>query len=140
MTRHQILLWGTIVGLLGIMPLPALAQTLEREGTLQLDMVNDMIEESNTILSNGSLRGLDSDPNFKGDLDFLTETATSLLDNHTTVSRGGHFPENTGIPLNQQLTLDECVYRIFQLDNGNELMIYQSPQTETVQYLIRGSN
>ena len=134
------MIWGILIGLLGLLPSSALAQNVEQEGTLQLDMVNVMVNESDTILSHGTLAGLETDPNFTGDWDQLSESATSLLDNHTTVARGGHFPENRGIPLTQQLTLDECVYRIFHLDNGNELMIYQSPQSETVQYLIRGVN
>ena len=138
MKRHQILLWGTLVGLLGILPLPVLAQTLEREGKLQLDMVNVMMDESDTILSSGTLDNLETDPNFTGDWEDMSESAASLLADYTTVTRGGHFPENRGIPLRQQLTIDECVYRLFQLENGNELMIYQSPQSDDIRYLIQG--
>lgn len=139
MKRHHFI-WGILAGILGVLPVPAMAQSLEQEGKLQLDMVNVMIDESEVILSNGPLAGLETDPNFTGDWGELSDSATSLLANHTTVTRGGHFPENRGIPLSEQLTIDECVYRIFQLENGNELMIYQSPQSETVQYLIRGVN
>lgn len=140
MKRYQLIFWSTLVGLAGLLPVPALAQTLAREGTLQLDMVNVMIDESDTILSSGTMTGLETDPHFTGDLEDLIEAGTSLLEAYTTVMRGGHFPENRGIPLSQQLTVDECVYRTFQLDNGNELMIYQSPQEDDVQYLIQGSN
>lgn len=140
MKRYQLILWSALAGLAWLLPVPASAQTFAREGTLQLDMVNVIIDESDTILSSGTMGALETDPHFTGDLEDLLESGDSLLDEYTTVTRGGHFPENRGIPLSQQLTVDECVYRTFQLDNGNELMMYQSPQSDDVQYLIRGSN
>ncbi|MEM9219746.1 MAG: hypothetical protein AAGD25_36135 [Cyanobacteria bacterium P01_F01_bin.150] len=140
MKRNQPILGAIFTGILVLLPALATAQTLEREGQLQLDMVNVMLADSALILSNGTLAELETDPNFTGNWEEFDEAAISLLDNHTIVSRGGNFPENQGIPLNQQLTLDECVYQLFQLDNGKELMIYQSPQNENVQYLIRGVN
>lgn len=142
MKLHKPFLQATaviILGILGVVPSSAIAQQLEREGKLQRDMVNVMIEEADDILSFGPLTGLDSDPNFTGDADALMEESETLLDDYASVQRGGHFPENAGIPLSDQLTIDECVYRLFQLENGNELMIYQSHE-KSIQYLIRGAN
>lgn len=141
MKLHRPFLQATaivIIGIFGIVP-SAIAQQLEREGKLQRDMVNVMLDESDAILSFGPLNSLDADPNFTGDLDDLMDESETLLDDYSSVQRGGHFPENEGIPLSQQLTVDECVYRLFQLENGNELMIYQS-HGKSIQYLIRGAN
>ena len=122
------------------MPLPVTAQTLEREGKLQLAMVEAIISESDTILSSGTLNNLETDPNFTGSLDLIYGEATSLLDAYTAVERGGYFPENVGIPRSQQLTTNECVYRLFKLDNGNELMLYRSPLERSSRYLIQGES
>lgn len=125
--------------MMSLIPTTAWAQTFNGEGKLQQELVNTLISESDAILSYGRLSGLEADPNFVGTWDMLNDSATTILAPYTPVSRGGFFPENADIPLEQQLTMDECAYQLFQLDNGNELMLYSSPSDQATRYLIRGA-
>ncbi|MEL6223358.1 MAG: hypothetical protein AAFQ57_04415 [Cyanobacteria bacterium J06626_14] len=113
------------------------AQTFIREGKLQLVMLQNMASDQFTILSTGVLRNLETDPFFDGDYDSIYNSAAAILDEYTPVVRGGFFPENAGIPRERQVTVDEAIYRLFQLDNGNELMLYRSPVEDTSRYFIR---
>jgi hypothetical protein len=113
------------------------AQTFIREGKLQLVMLQDMASDQFTVVSTGVLSDLQSDSFFVGDYDDIYNSAASILDGYTPVVRGGYFPENTGIPRERQVTVDEAVYQLFRLDNGYELMLYRSPVENTSRYFIR---
>lgn len=117
----------------------AQAQTAIREGKLQLVMLQDMASDQFTVLSTGVLRDLEVDPLFDGNYLDIYNRAATILDNYTPVVRGGFFPENSGIPRDRQLTVDEAVYQLFRLDNGHELMLYRSPIEDTSRYFIRQS-
>ncbi|MGF1496615.1 MAG: hypothetical protein ACFB8W_07300 [Elainellaceae cyanobacterium] len=112
------------------------AQTFIREGKQQFVLMQEMADASD-VISRGLFADLQSDPNFEGDYDFIFNSAFTILDGYTIVARGGFFPENAGIPREQQLTVDESIYQLYRLDNGNELMIYRSPQENTSRYFIR---
>ncbi len=115
------------------------AQTPIREGKLQFVMLENMANDEFTVLSRGVLADLESDPLFDGDFDYIFNAAAAILDDYTPVVRGGYFPENAGIPREQQVTVDEAIYRLFRLDNGSELMLYRSPMENTSRYFIRES-
>lgn len=125
-------------GILGSTALSVGAQTEVREGKLQFSMLQEMADDF-SIVSRGVLADLETDPNFDGSYDYIFDTAAGILDNYTPVVRGGYFPENAGIPREQQVTVDEAVYRLFRLDNGYELMLYRSPMEGTSRYFIRQS-
>ena len=112
------------------------AQTLIHAGEQQFELMQIMSEEI-AVQSRGVLADLETDPNFDGDFDFIFDEALGILEGYTIVSRGGHFPENYGIPLDEQLTVAETVYRQYRLDNGLELMLYRSPMENTSRYFIR---
>jgi hypothetical protein len=114
----------------------AYAQAQLHDGVLSLAQATALAERSSTI-SQGTLTQLEVDPNFSGDFQAIFNYASNILDGYTIVRRGGGFPENAGIPLDQQLTVAEVVYTIFSLNNGNELILYRSPQEDTSRYFIR---
>jgi hypothetical protein len=128
---------GFSLGLLSSIVLDVKAQTPLREGKLQFVMLENMANDEFTVLSRGLLADLESDPFFDGDFDYIFNAALTILDDYTPVVRGGYFPENEGIPRDQQVTVDEGVYRLFRLDNGYELMLYRSPMENTSRYFIR---
>ena len=115
----------------------ALAQTDIREGKLQFVMLQEMANDDFTVLSRGMLADLETDSFFDGNFQDMFNVAATILDGYTPVTRGGYFPENAGIPREQQVTVAEAVYRLFRLDNGHELMIYRSPMENTSRYFIR---
>ncbi|MEB3355401.1 MAG: hypothetical protein VKK04_01550 [Synechococcales bacterium] len=112
------------------------AQTFIREGKQQFVLMQEMAEASD-VISRGVFADLQSDPNFEGDYNLIFSEAFSILDGYTVVTRGGFFPENAGIPREQQITVDESIYQLYRLDNGYELMVYRSPQENTSRYFIR---
>jgi len=124
---------GMVVGL----GAEAQAQTFIREGKLQFVMLEEMSNNQSLVFSSGVLADLQTDPNFDGDFDVMFNEAATILNDYTPVVRGGYFPENAGIPREQQVTVDEAVYRLFRLDSGNELMLYRSPMEDTSRYFIR---
>lgn len=113
------------------------AQTALRRGVVQFADFNELMLQSSSMLSNGFLAELETDPNFGGDFQSIYSVASDILDGYTIVSRGGYFPENAGIPREQQLTTSEAVYYIFALPNDNELILYRSPTENTARYAIR---
>ncbi|MGB3495965.1 MAG: hypothetical protein WBA57_24770 [Elainellaceae cyanobacterium] len=118
------------------MAVPALAQELLREGKLQFVMLEEMSNDAN-VLSQGQLSALETDPNFTDSYTLVYDDAFAILDGYTPVTRGGYFPENVGIPREQQVTVDEAVYRLYRLEEGTELMLYRSPMEGTSRYFIR---
>lgn len=134
----QLAMGLTLTGILALgMSYPIRAQEVLREGKLQFVMLQQMADNDFSVISQGFLADLETDPNFDGDFQTIYNAAATILDNYTPVVRGGYFPENAGIPREQQVTVDEAVYRLFQLDNGSELMLYRSPQENTSRYFIR---
>jgi hypothetical protein len=127
-----------ITGILAIaLHQPAQAQTEIRRGILPFNQLLALSQDSSTTLSQGFLADLQTDPGFNGDFQTIFNTASGILNGYTIVSRGGYFPENAGIPREQQLTTAEAVYYIFQLDNGNQLYLFRSPNENTSRYFIR---
>lgn len=117
---------------------PAWAQEFLREGKLQFVMLQEMANDAN-VLSQGQLSALETDPNFTDSYQLIYDDAFAILDGYTPVTRGGYFPENAGIPREQQVTVDEAVYRLYRLSEGTELMLYRSPMEGTSRYFIRES-
>jgi hypothetical protein len=115
------------------------AQTEVRRGILPLYRLNAWAAQSNMNLSSGVLSDLQRDPNFSGDFQAIFNAAANLLSGYRIVARGGYFPENAGIPREQQLTTGQGVYRTYTLDDGNFLLLYRTPNEETARYLIRRS-
>jgi hypothetical protein len=115
----------------------AFAQTELRSGVVQLIQLREFAQRGTNTLSYGTLADLQVDPNFTGDFQSIVNTAATILDGYTIVNRGGFFPENAGIPRNQQLTRSEAVYRVYALDNGYELVLFRTPTENTSEYFIR---
>lgn len=113
------------------------AQTEFRSGILPLFRLTDWSTQSDLNLSTGVLADLQSDPNFDGDFQAVFNAAANILSGYRVVARGGYFPENAGIPREQQITPAQAVYRLYTLDNGNFLMLYRSPNEPTSRYFIR---
>lgn len=134
---YLVSLAGLSLGLAIGIALNVEGQTPIREGKLQFVMLENMASDEFTVLSRGFLADLEADPLFDGDFDYIFNAAATILDDYTPVVRGGYFPENAGIPREQQVTVDEGVYRLFRLDNGYELMLYRSPMENTSRYFIR---
>lgn len=114
----------------------ASAQTQVRKGVLLQTQVKALAERSTTV-SQGQLAQLKSDPYFAGDYQTVFNLAASILDGYKVVKRGGVYPENQGIPRNQQLTKADVVYYLLSLSNGNSLYLFRSPNENTSQYLIQ---
>lgn len=119
-----------------LVALPSGAQELLRSGKLQFVMLQEMANDT-SVLSQGQLSDLQTDPNFDGSYQLIFDDAFSILDGYTPVARGGYFPENAGIPREQQVTVDEAVYRLYRQGDGTELMLYRSPMEDTSRYFIR---
>lgn len=115
----------------------ALAQAEIRNGVLPLNRFDDWSSQSDATLSAGVLADLESDPSFSGDFPFVYDTAASILDGYTVVARGGYFPENAGIPREQQISYAQAVYYFYLLPNRNGLILYRSPAENTARYIIR---
>jgi hypothetical protein len=113
------------------------AQTEVRSGILPLFRLTDWASQSDLNFSSGMLADLQNDPNFDGDFQAVFNAAANILSGYRIVARGGYFPENAGIPREQQLTPAQGVYRLYTLNNGNFLMLYRSPNEETSRYFIR---
>lgn len=113
------------------------AQTETRHGVLPLIRLNAWFEQPDENLSKGVLADLPSDPNFGGNFDYIHTVAADILKGYTVVVRGGYFPENQGIPRDRQLPLSDAVYYMFDLDNGNKLILYRTPKEDTSRYFIR---
>jgi hypothetical protein len=130
----------TIAALVGsvltLAPL-AHAQVELRRGILPFTMLQSWAGESSTTVSQGFLADLQTDEYFAGDYSTIVQDASQILAGYTVVRRGGYFPENAGIPREQQLTTVDSVYRIYRLDNNRELVLYRSPTENTSRYLIR---
>ncbi|MGB3612757.1 MAG: hypothetical protein WBA10_03115 [Elainellaceae cyanobacterium] len=122
---------------LALVPLAALAQTQTASGTTPLELFEDMSFSDPTVVSQGMLADIESDPNFAGDFQAIYDEAFAILDGYTLVQRGGYFPENAGIPREEQLTPTQAVYRLFNLENGNRLTLYRSPTENTSRYFIQ---
>jgi hypothetical protein len=112
------------------------AQTELRSGVVQFAQLQEL-EQRLSTLSSGFLADLQTDPNFDGDFQIIFNEAANILDGYTIVQRGGYFPENAGIPREQQLTRSEAVYKAFELNNGNQLLLYRTPSENTARYFIR---
>jgi hypothetical protein len=115
----------------------AIAQSEIRTGVLPSSRFDDWSSQSSTTLSAGTLADLENDPNFSGDFPFVYDRAANILDGYTVVARGGYFPENAGIPREQQLSYAQAVYYFYSLPNGNGLILYRSPAENTARYIIR---
>jgi hypothetical protein len=140
MPRIQwILSFATLVGLTLSSSNEFLAQTPLRQGVMPFTQLAEWANDGSTTLSQGVLADLQTDPYFDGDFQMIYDTAAGILDGYTIVHRGGYFPENAGIPREQQLTTAEAAYHIFSLDNGNELFLFRSPMENTSRYFIRGT-
>lgn len=141
--RHlQISGWFAAVAVAAALGFPsaAWAQTPLRRGVLPLAQVVELAERNPSTLSGGMLAELQADPNFTGNFQAIVDAAAGILEGYTVVQRGGYFPENAGIPREQQLTRSEVVYSIFALDNGSELVLFRSPTENTSRYFIRGAD
>lgn len=114
----------------------AVAQTEQRRGVILYNQAQEFREASNA-LSAGTLAQLRTDPNFAGDIQVIVNSAASILDGYRVVNRRGFFPENRGIPQEAQITRADAVYRVYNLENGNQLFLYRSPSTNTAEYVIR---
>ncbi len=112
------------------------AQTEVRSGVVQFAQLQEL-EQRLSTLSSGFLADLQTDSNFDGDFQMIFDTAANILEGYTIVQRGGYFPENAGIPRDEQLTLSQAVYTVFSLDSGNQLLLYRTPSENTARYFIR---
>lgn len=129
-------LFGT-VAVVAIAPIaPALAQRELQRGVMQYEQMM-ALQQQPTTLSSGTLIQLRSDPNFRGDFAAIVNDAATLLEGYTIVRRGGYFPENAGIPREQQLTTAQVAYRVYSLGGRDELVLYRTPRIGTAQYFIR---
>jgi hypothetical protein len=122
-----------------IASMPASAQTLVRQGVLPFNQILEQAGQGANTLSQGTLAELQTDPYFTGNFQAIFDAAASILEGYTIVRRGGYFPENAGIPREQQLTIAEAVYSIFTLDSGNELVLFRTPTENTARYYIRSA-
>lgn len=114
-----------------------LAQSEIRRGVLPLVRLNDWEAQTDITLSTGTLAELESDPNFSGDYQMIYDIAAQILAGYTVVERAGYFPENAGIPREQQLARAQAVYYFYLLPNSNGLILYRSPSENTARYMIR---
>lgn len=137
--RSRVGSWLAAAAIAAVLGTPSVVwgQTALRRGVLPLPQIIDLAERSALTLSGGTLAELSADPNFAGNLQAIVNTAAGILDGYTIVQRGGYFPENAGIPREQQLTRSEAVYSIFALENGNELVLFRTPAENTSRYFIR---
>lgn len=131
-------LLGLILAPAAVIP-TAQAQSEIRQGVLPLNRFGDWENQTEITLSRGLLSDLETDPNFEGDFALVYETAAQLLDGYRVVERAGFFPENAGIPRQQQLARAEAVYRFYILPNRNSLILYRTPLESTARYMIRRS-
>jgi len=120
----------------GLVP-SGLAQVEKQRGKVMYGWFREIILRDATTLSNGELAQLQTDSNFVGDYAVIVAAASGILEDYVVVERGGYFPENQGIPRNQQLTRTEAVYRVFVLENGRELVLFRTPAKNTAEYVIR---
>ncbi|MBW4466208.1 MAG: hypothetical protein KME07_12335 [Pegethrix bostrychoides GSE-TBD4-15B] len=123
--------------LMGALCWPSQAQSEIRQGILPLTRFDDWEDQSEMTLSTGFLSDLETDPNFEGDYDFIYGDAAQILDGYRIVERAGYFPENAGIPRDQQLARAEAIYRFYNLPNRNALILYRTPLEDTARYIIR---
>ncbi|MGF1535398.1 MAG: hypothetical protein ACFB4J_02770 [Elainellaceae cyanobacterium] len=134
----MIRLWYSLAAsALLLLPLSASAQTQTESGTTQFELFEEISFSDPNVVSQGVLAELESDPNFVGDFQTIFDTAFTILEGYTVVQRGGYFPENAGIPREQQLTPTQAVFHVFELDNGNRLTLYRSPNEDTSRYFIQ---
>lgn len=137
-TLKSIQALALVSALLGALCLPsAQAQSEIRQGILPLTRFYDWEDQSEMTLSAGFLSDLETDPNFEGDYDSIYGDAAQLLDGYQIVERAGYFPENAGVPRDQQLARAEAIYRFYNLPNRNALILYRTPLEDTARYMIR---
>lgn len=115
----------------------AAAQSEIRRGVLPMSRLADWENQSEITLSTGMLPDLESDPNFSGDYQSVYDMAAQILSGYTVVNRAGYFPENAGIPRENQLARAQAVYYFYLLPNSNGLILYRSPEESTARYMIR---
>ncbi len=133
--------WGisaAIVALSISSSFPALAQQVLRQGRLTGVQIREIAQQPEN-LSVGNLPNLTQDPNFEGDSQGISDLASQLLTGFVIVNRGGDFPENEGIPLERQFVRSDVAFALVDLGNGNELVVWQSPQSPNARYLTRPS-
>lgn len=132
-----ILAGGLASSLASSLALPAQAQSEIRRGVLPMTRFSDWQNQAEITLSSGFLADLENDPNFEGDAQMLTDMAAQILSGYQVVERAGYFPENAGIPREQQLARAQAVYYFFLLPNRNGLILYRTPAENTARYMIR---
>lgn len=115
----------------------AQAQSEIRRGVLPATRLADWEQQSDITLSTGLLADLQTDPNFDGDYQMVYDVAANILSGYTVVQRAGYFPENAGIPRDQQLAYSQAVYYFYLLPNNNGLILYRTPAESTARYMIR---
>ncbi len=115
----------------------AQAQSEIRHGVLALTWLSQWEQQSDITLSKGMLAELETDPNFDGDYQTIYNVAANILDGYKVVERAGYFPENAGIPRDQQLAYSQAVYYFYLLPNSNGLILYRTPAENTARYMIR---
>lgn len=103
----------------------------------QVGLFEENISGNTRNISFGDLVYLQADPHFDGDFDIVYNEAKTILNGYTVVTRRGLFPENRGVPVEQQLLRTEAIHVTFQLSNGTELLLYRTPSRNTSSYLIR---
>ncbi|MBF2073232.1 MAG: hypothetical protein IGS50_05645 [Synechococcales cyanobacterium C42_A2020_086] len=134
---HQWLQLAVFLLLAISMPQLAVAQSEIRRGILPVSRLEDWQNQEDITISSGFLVDLQNDPNFDGDYTYIEQIAAGILEGYTVVNRAGYFPENAGIPRDQQLALAQAVYYFYLLPNGNGLILYRSPTENTSRYMIR---
>jgi len=124
-------------GAVSLLPITAIAQTQTEMGRTQFELFEEISFSDPNVVSQGVLADLESDPYFGGDFQIVFNEALTILEGYTLVQRGGYFPENAGIPREQQVTPTQAIYRVFELENGNRLTLYRSPYENTSRYFIQ---
>lgn len=115
----------------------ALAQSEIRSGVLPVGRFAEWEQQSEATLSTGVLADLETDPYFEGDYSYIYDLAANILSGYTVVNRAGYFPENAGIPREQQLAVSQAVYHFYLLSNQHGLILYRTPAENTARYIIR---
>jgi hypothetical protein len=112
------------------------AQQVTRQGQLSGILIREIASQPGNLSVN-DLPALASDPNFSGDLQTVNDIASTLLSGLVIVERAGYFPENAGIPRERQFPRSHVRFAVIALDNGNEMLVWQSPERANARYLIR---
>lgn len=113
------------------------AQSEIRSGVLPAARFAEWEQQAEATLSTGVLADLETDPYFEGDYAYIYDLAANILSGYTVVNRAGYFPENAGIPREQQLAVSQAVYYFYLLPNRNGLILYRTPAENTARYILR---